>query len=589
MADAIWPAELEALPHAARVRRAVEIGRQARVDPTAAALLRGWRSGGFTQRLLAAYACHGSRDSAALAELAADASRTISGIAFWVLCHVGDDDALVAALRALPPRRAAKALVRLRRPRPAAVDRFVAGRAEAAEAGEADVWPLVPLASSRMLDRFFAIGAERGGATFWRRLAVLHPARAAAEVVARLDAAANPDGLLFAAARTACAALSDARPDAALAVVAALRRHVPLASIPLRVLASRRPAVVADLVLGGAEAAAVDFERVAPRLGVPRLVALFRRAASYLPNPDRWLARLPGADREAIFRELAPAWTSADGVAPAAILRRLPAGPRAAEARRAVARPELAARPLQRLPYAGLLPWDEAREQTKTWLGHPEAENRAAALVALCEATRFDRARLADLLELLTARKHEQDPVRLAFLGALALLPPGRWRAEHLPALANVVRDALDAADLSGASAAALGRLVFGLLPFHPAWAAERLAEVTRERGYPSWTGRPLTAGEVRRIAPLLTPILGTWLDREHEGRLVALACIVGRRLPLWPELMTVLERLVTGTARPVRRRVGHGPARPAPPGAAASAWSRPPWPATRVGCCKVR
>ena len=36
-------------------------------------------------------------------------------------------------------------------------------------------------------------------------------------------------------------------------------------------------------------------------------------------------------------------------------------------------------------------------------LAHPEAENRAAALVALCEAARFDRSRLADLLELLTS------------------------------------------------------------------------------------------------------------------------------------------------------------------------------------------
>ena len=69
------------------------------------------------------------------------------------------------------------------------------------------------------------------------------------------------------------------------------------------------------------------------------------------------------------------------------------------------------------------------REQAKPWLAHPEAENRAGALVALCEAARFERARLPDLLELLAFRKHEQDPVRLAFLCALAALPPGRWGA----------------------------------------------------------------------------------------------------------------------------------------------------------------
>ena len=58
--------------------------------------------------------------------------------------------------------------------------------------------------------------------------------------------------------------------------------------------------------------------------------------------------------------------------------------------------PVLATRPLQRLPFVGLLPWDEARAEAKPWLVHPEAENRAAALVALCEAARFDRARLAE-------------------------------------------------------------------------------------------------------------------------------------------------------------------------------------------------
>src|SRR5205085_9337259 len=122
-----------------------------------------------------------------------------------------------------------------------------------------------------------------------------------------------------------------------------------------------------------------------------------------------------------------------------------------------------------------------------------------------------------DLLELLTVRKHEQDPVRLAFLGALAALPPGRWRAEHLPALARVIRDALDAGDLSGGSVAALGRLVFALLPFHPEWTVAQLAEVTRERGFPGWTGRALTAEDVRRIAPPLTPVVETWLERENE------------------------------------------------------------------------
>jgi hypothetical protein len=542
MANRGLPVEWEALSHSARVRKAVEVGRQSRSDAAAARLLRDWSSGGFTQRLLATFACHGSRDFAALLTLTTDPSRTIARVAISVMCDVGDDDSLLAALRDLPPRRAAKALFRLRRRRPDAIDRFVAERA--AE-GNVTAWPLVPIGSSAVLERYFAFAAERGGDVFWRRLAALHPARAAAEVLARLGATANADGLFFSYARIVVAVLSDRDPDTALTVVAALRRHVPLATIPLQTLVARRPVAVADLVVGSSEPVAAYFQRVAHRLDVPRIVGLFRRGAGSLGDPDWWLARLPAPDREAVFRELAPAWTDADGVVAVAVLRRLPAATRQEEARRVAALPALATRPLQRLPFAGLLPWDEARAEAKPWLAHPEAENRAAALVALCEAARFDGTRLANLLELLTARKHEQDPVRLAFLIALAALPPGRWKVEHLPSLAQVVRDALDAGDLSTGSVAALGRLVCSLLPFHPAWAAEQLAEVTRERGYPGSFGRLLTAEEVRRIAPTLTPVVETWLDRENEGRVVALASSVGRRLPDWPELVGFLEQLI--------------------------------------------
>src|SRR5262245_3566304 len=309
MANEALPAELESLSHSARVRRAVELGRQARTDSQAAQVLREWRAGGFTLRLLSAFACHGSRDSLALAELAGDESRTVARVAISVLCDVGDDETLLAVLRTLPSRRAAKLLFWLRR-RPKVVDRFVTERADE---GDMNAWPLVPFGSASVLDRYFATAAECGGVVFWRRLAVIHPARAVTETVARLDAATNPDGLLFAYARAVIAALSSRAPESALAVVNALRRHQPLAAIPLQVLASRRPVAVADLVLGSNEIAAVYFERIVHRLDVARIVALYRRASHYMGAPDRWLARLPAADRVAIYRELGPAWTGANG------------------------------------------------------------------------------------------------------------------------------------------------------------------------------------------------------------------------------------------------------------------------------------
>jgi hypothetical protein len=540
------PDGLESLSHSGRVRRAVEVGRQSRTDAEAARTLRQWREGGFTLRLLSAFACHGSRDPAALIDLLADPSRTIARTALAVLCDIGEDDALLAALRQLPARAAVRALYWIRRRRQGVVDRYVLGLADS---GDEDAWPLAPLGSEAALDRYLATAAERGGEVFWRRLAVLHPGRAAAEVTTRLDAAAAPDGLLFRHAYRVIKLVSERHPDLALRVVACLMRHQPLASIPLARLAQRRPAAVADLILASNEVASVSFERHTDRLGVGRIAGLYRLAPYLMGDPGRWLGRLPASDRLALFAELAPAWATADGALPLDLLRRIPDPTRSVEARRMIALPSLAARPLERLAYAGLLPWDEARKQAQAWLGHPEAEVRAAALSALCEAARFERARLGDLLEVLAARKHEQDPVRQVFLAALAGLPPGRWLAEHLPGLARILRDALDAADLSGGSVASLGRLTFALLPFHPTWAAGQLAELTRERGLPAWTGRELTVEEVRHVAPALTPMIQAWHSREQEGWLVALGSSVGRRLSDWPELAEALEKLLSDSA----------------------------------------
>ena len=89
----------------------------------------------------------------------------------------------------------------------------------------------------------------------------------------------------------------------------------------------------------------------------------------------------------------------------AGLVRLLPAEQRTAAARRVLTLPKLEADPQWRLTYSAFLPWDEARELGQAWIGHPEAEFRARALVALCDATRFDRSRLQELLELLAARK----------------------------------------------------------------------------------------------------------------------------------------------------------------------------------------
>ena len=541
MASASELGRWDDVPHGERVRRAIAAGREAITKPAVAAQLKEWRSGDFVARFLAVFSCHGSRDSAALLDLCNDASRTVSGTALKAITHVGDDESVLAALRDAPPRRLARLLARMRRRRLAVVDRFLTERIAAGEETAA----LLPLGSAELVERHFALGEERGGVRFWQRLTVSHPTLAAAALAAKLDALAAPEGLLFSYANAAIRQLAQRHADLALKVIAALRRHQPLSSIPLQPLVGPRPVAVAEMVLAAPETAAASFENVVTKLGVARVVALFRRNSSWLGTPTVWLKHFPAAERAVIFRELAPAWTDPHGRVDSDLVCLLPTELREAEARRVLALPALEADPHSRLIYSAFLPWGEARALGKPWLGHPEAEFRGRALDALCEATRFDRARLPELLELLGARKHEQDPVRQAFLTTLADLPPGRWTAAHLPGLAKLVRDALDAGDMSALTVAHLGRLVNRILPHHPVWAVEQLAAISAERGETPIGGVAYTPEQVRQIRPLLTPVMQAWSKREREHSILALASAVGRRLTEWPELAESLEEIV--------------------------------------------
>ena len=149
------------------------------------------------------------------------------------------------------------------------------------------------------------------------------------------------------------------------------------------------------------------------------------------------------------------------------------------------------------------------------------------------------------MLALLHQRRREQDPVRQAALEELSRLPPAVWQPEHLEPLGQVLRDALDAADLSPASARHLEALIVLALPHHPQWAARWLATVVQERGRVSFRDleHRLSDADVRRIAPALLPVLRGWLARERDAALLGAARSLGRRVRLLPELLDLLEQ----------------------------------------------
>ncbi len=171
----------------------------------------------------------------------------------------------------------------------------------------------------------------------------------------------------------------------------------------------------------------VCFKRGAHRLGAERIAYLVKHAPGALPERDegrRWFLRLDAAGRarvlatwmkegegswgafllrhvppegelasarEAAYRRWSSAAQSGDGVILPAVLEWLPTDLRIREARRHLGEvAALAAKPDKRLPYAGLLPFAEAREVLAAWLGHPEASSaprRCAPCWARCAST----------------------------------------------------------------------------------------------------------------------------------------------------------------------------------------------------------
>jgi hypothetical protein len=531
--------ELETLSHDARMRRMVELGRDAKSAPLVSELARG----DFYQRLLAIQWCYGSGDvTIALAALT-DASRTLRGRAIGPVARFADDAQARHALHVTAGRFRLALLSHLRdRGRFEPIDAFLG---DLAERGDPALGSLLPFGSEDAVRRQFDRGA--GGSVFWSRLSRHHPRLAAEKLNAAGRAADEADARLVWQVNAALHGLVKTAPDHALAVVAAVAKRQALGRLPLQPLADRRPGEIASLLLGTEDQVHVALDHVADRIPADRLLALLERRPHTLAQRHVWFKRLEPSLRGRVFRAYGNVWRAPDGRHPPWLLTQLPGRLRDQETRRHLKLPDLAAEPEQLIPFLSFLPWDEARERLDAWLSHPEPELRSAALTALVAAGRFHCEHLADLLAEARHRKNEQDPVRRAMLAALAELPPGRWQAEHLDDLGQVIRDALDAADLSRATGALAERLVVLLLPHHPSWAAEWLQTLVRERGrveFSNFTAH-LTDDDVRHLAPALQPVVEAWADRRRREHLLGLAVSLGVRLTAFPGLCDLLERLL--------------------------------------------
>ena len=544
-------AELETATYDNRVRRIVALGQRARTEAAVAALLQTLAAAeGFYERQLALLACYGSADGARVLAGLADPSRLLRGLALNLVAKTCTDAQVRAAFATLPRRAQPKLLRHLRqRGRVAVIDSMLA---ELAARADERLAQFLFFGSAALVATHVAAVLPGWGSIDWERLAKYHPALAFTQLHEQQLTQTAPDARLLYHVNSVLPALAERAPDHALTLLRGLLRHEAPVRIVLQAVAERRPNEVVDLLLAHEDGATarLDLNRLVPRLTEARLLAVLRHRPAFVADHAAWLHRVPPPMRRAAFEVAGNGWRSAEGVVPAPVVARLPGALRAAEARRHLALPALAARPAQRLPYAAFLPWEEARTVLDPYLRNPDADLRTLALAAQLEVARYHRAQLPAALALVRARANEQDPVRQAMLAALAALPPARWQAAQLEDISQIIRDALNAADLSAATARAAEQLVVALVPGQPEWAAAWLGELVQARGvlyFPALADR-LHDADVWHLAPALLPVLRAWATREREALLVAAARSLGRRLRVFPELTVLLARVLATT-----------------------------------------
>ena len=543
-------AELEHLNDSGRMRRMVEVGRQARTDPRAAAALAEMARGRFYERRLAVQACAGSGDREHVLRAVDDPSALIAGLALHLLPMVATDADATELLRKLPARRRKRLVKGLwRQGRREAVQAHVdwlAGRND-----HAGVSALLAYVSEAQARAHVEKHGDRMSDADWRQVARRFPKLAGEAMRKRLESATQSDPRLAWQAKGVLEELGTRDPNAALSLVKPANRHAPLEALNLQPLTMRRPNQVVDLVLASDERTDLRLGFVADRLDAQRLRSLLTRRPRDVGDEERWLRRLPPGRRAEAWAAAEGKWRHADGSVDLSVLNRMPTSVRHAEGRKHLALPDLLAGPAtRRLPYASLLPWDEARKTLDSFLKSADADERAAAQAALVGAARFHADKLGEVLRFLLDRPNEQDPVRQRALEALAELPPSRWKPEHLVDLGRLVQGTLEAADVSPTSAAAAERLVVAVLPFHPKWAARWLATLAADRGSVTFQGldHKLTDEQVRELAPTLAEVFEAWEQKERGDEILTAARSVGRRLAAFDALSDRLENLIYET-----------------------------------------
>ncbi|MBC6462877.1 hypothetical protein, partial [Actinomadura sp. HBU206391] len=249
------------------------------------------------------------------------------------------------------------------------------------------------------------------------------------------------------------------------------------------------------------------------------------------------------------------------------ILEVLPAARRAAEAGRMLGLRHVRDHPDRVMAITAFLPYDEAEPTLALRTRARDAGERADGyrLLISCAGRSRDPEVLTRLLESLTRFRNEQDPVRDKAAAALAAVPPSLFREVHLPALDQMIDDALAARDCSHQTRYTFTRIAARVFEQGALREEQQLVEfalgcferLTGHLGtiHLGRLHRVLRRGRERELVARLAPHLEREAARDQHQLAFALAEALEHRGHDLPELQEALRRAVSARLDSISRR----------------------------------
>ncbi|KAI9790872.1 MAG: hypothetical protein M1835_000674 [Candelina submexicana] len=542
--------ECEQLDHNGRMQRMIQLGQTSINNASDKAIIQGLLEGSLYEQILGLQTCHGSRNVQPALQALSSTSQILRTRALPFILMLGTDEEALEALKLCPLHLQAVFLHRLRKQqRVSVIDAFLLQLGSSKT--DKDLFQFVlPYASEKLVKKHLVKAPKQISYKVWRKLIQYHPRIACVAIHEWAERTKSYDAAFERVADELLGqnGLPESLWDTVYDVARLMVKSHPSKKVSLGTLYKRPSQAFDQLAFDAYEQGPFSLDwKVANKLPTKVLLRLFNLYPSILTQKN--FERLRPEKRSAIYSVIPQGWRNDDGVLREDTIGALPSEDRVYEAQKHIKLPIYELKPFLRIPYVAFLPWEEAMPMQNAFIRSNDAEIRGLALKVQIKAAQYQHSHYGDALQLVVPRKFEQDPVRCQMLQGLARLSPTHWKEEHLPGLTGVVRDALDASDLSYASEKALNNLVVPLLSVHPTWAAPQLASILREREQIPRelhiSGKTPIKETMRLLAEALLPTLKYWQARGKDTELLCLARALEFHIRHFPDLLNILEQIL--------------------------------------------